>query len=484
MPTLSACLIAKNESLTIGNCLKSLQPVASEVIVVDTGSTDSTVDIARSYSAKVVTTSWENDFSKARNLALSYATQDWILIIDCDEIIPDSQVPFFKAFLAQDTPLHAFQFKVHNLVGGHITSSAIILRLFRNHQGFKFTGKMHEQVSPSIVDTYGPGCIGVLDCYLEHFGYDNDVSSQKQKSDRNLSLLLSYDEKDKDGYYYYVLGNEYSRLVQLEAAAKYYELSLQHTDYTVRQDIYYAYVLINLASIYYALGRYDQSLALCLKGETVLPNFKDLYMTTALSYYAIGNLSLTKTYANKYIHCTNPLPHYPEHQYDYVDAPRFIESFDTLVRSPFTYSALLINEETPTLFEMVKNLNNISYKVFAFISEDMSGSLLETRTRLTRLGVQLITLPSLDNFLASIADEVKGHWLLTLHGDEFIPLSAINLLEYLTFSTDCTHYNLTILDQLTGSHSSEVRLTKVDADTSSNPFPEESCIIAFKHYTL
>ncbi|MEG1828416.1 MAG: glycosyltransferase [Cellulosilyticaceae bacterium] len=487
MSTLSACLIAKNEQHTIGNCLKSLQSIANEIIVVDTGSTDDTIHIATSYGAKVIHTIWEDDFSKARNLSLTQATQDWILIIDCDEVIPQNQVAFFKAFLDLDTSFQAFQFKVHNLIKGQINSSAIVLRLFRNNPLFQFSGKMHEQISPSILTAYGQNAIGLLDCYLDHYGYDDDFASQQQKSDRNLSLLLHYKEEEKDGYYYFVLGNEYSRLHQLEEAAKCYALSLQHTDYEKHQDIYYPYLLINLASIYYAFGDYDKSLKLCHQGEIQLPHFQDLYMTTALCYYSMGKLHLAKDYLQRYIDCKDSPLFYPSHQYDAIDAPHFLALFDAFVIPPFLYSVLFVEELTPTLFEMVKNLNNISFKVFAVVKEERAPLLLESLNHLTKLGVQILTLTASDDYLDSILSEVSGTWLLTLNGDEFIPLSALYLLQELTLLADCTQYNLTISDWLTGASSSEVRLIKISSNTlffTPSYLTQESCIVAFKNYSL
>src|SRR5665213_3668406 len=86
---ISACLITKNEEKWLGECLEHLKPLVSEVIVVDTGSTDRTMDIAREKGARVSQIKWENDFSKARNISLEKASQRWILIIDPDERIAE-----------------------------------------------------------------------------------------------------------------------------------------------------------------------------------------------------------------------------------------------------------------------------------------------------------------------------------------------------------------------------------------------------------
>jgi len=83
--TLSICMMVKNEADNLRRCLPSLKGIADELIVIDTGSTDDTMKIAESAGAKVFEHPWENDFSKHRNQSVSYATGDWVFIIDADE---------------------------------------------------------------------------------------------------------------------------------------------------------------------------------------------------------------------------------------------------------------------------------------------------------------------------------------------------------------------------------------------------------------
>ncbi len=85
MPTLSLCMIVKNEEKHLARCLSSVKDVADEIVIVDTGSTDKTIEIAESFSAKIFHFDWVNDFSAARNFALSKCTGDWILYLDADE---------------------------------------------------------------------------------------------------------------------------------------------------------------------------------------------------------------------------------------------------------------------------------------------------------------------------------------------------------------------------------------------------------------
>ena len=83
--SLSLCMIVKNEENTLSRCLESVKDIVDEIIIVDTGSTDNTVEIAKSYGAKVFFYKWDNSFANARNYSLSKASKDWILIMDADD---------------------------------------------------------------------------------------------------------------------------------------------------------------------------------------------------------------------------------------------------------------------------------------------------------------------------------------------------------------------------------------------------------------
>src|SRR3989344_3480106 len=85
MPTLSLCMITKNEELLIRNCLNSVKDLVEEIIIVDTGSIDNTKLIAKKFTNKVFDFKWNDDFAEARNESLKYAGGDWILILDADE---------------------------------------------------------------------------------------------------------------------------------------------------------------------------------------------------------------------------------------------------------------------------------------------------------------------------------------------------------------------------------------------------------------
>ena len=98
MNPISICIIAKNEEHTLDKCLSALKPMDCEIIFVDTGSTDSTKQIAKKYTDKIYDFTWMDDFSVARNFSISKASHDWILVIDCDEYVENFDMQQLLAF--------------------------------------------------------------------------------------------------------------------------------------------------------------------------------------------------------------------------------------------------------------------------------------------------------------------------------------------------------------------------------------------------
>lgn len=148
MQTLTACIIARNEENTIQDCLESIKDVANEIIVVDTGSTDKTKEIASKYTDKIYDFIWCNDFSAARNEALKYATSDWVLSIDCDERLSDTK-RLLKLLEYENVDAWLLSQETQNEGNKSICHTT---RLYRNHKGIKWHNKIHEVVDISIIN--------------------------------------------------------------------------------------------------------------------------------------------------------------------------------------------------------------------------------------------------------------------------------------------------------------------------------------------
>lgn len=191
-PTLALCVIAKNEERFIADCLESAKPFVDEIVVVDTGSTDRTREIARECGARVEEFVWIDDFAAARNAAIEAATSDWILMLDADERLDPASGPLLRG-LARQTPshVHALAPVIENrpLSGERVlTSTVAVPRFFPRRAELRFVGAIHEVV------TYIPDPRRTLrypapQIRLIHYGYDPEVYTERDKDARNLVLL-------------------------------------------------------------------------------------------------------------------------------------------------------------------------------------------------------------------------------------------------------------------------------------------------------
>ncbi len=186
--TVSLCLIAKNEAPRIGACLDSVRSLVREMVVVDTGSTDSTREIARARGARIVDFPWCDDFAAARNETIRHASQPWIFWMDADDRVDEPNASkLARLFTSPGEGNAGYRMQQVSLgSGGRIVSSIGQVRLFRNDPRIRWDHRVHEQIGPSIEDS--GGTLVPTDVVVYHHGY---VSPEelKQKAARNLRLL-------------------------------------------------------------------------------------------------------------------------------------------------------------------------------------------------------------------------------------------------------------------------------------------------------
>lgn len=189
MPSLSVCMIVKNEEHCLARALDSIKDVADQIIVVDTGSTDKTKEIALKYTNEVYHFAWLDDFSAARNYSLSFAIQDWILILDADEAIED---PDRLQKLLEYENVDAWM-----LVQQTNSSLCHTTRLFRNHLDIKWHNRIHEVVDISIINNHYR--LGKSSLTLNHLEKPKDLE-EKYKWIREI-LIKDYENPLR---YYYI----------------------------------------------------------------------------------------------------------------------------------------------------------------------------------------------------------------------------------------------------------------------------------------
>lgn len=276
---LSICMMVKNESQHLKKCLDSLLPIMkkikSELIIVDTGSEDNTVEIAKKYTDKVYFHKWNNNFSEMRNKTISYAKGEWIFIIDGDEVVekPQLLVKFLKS--KESNYYNTGLVLIKSYLNEYNESSYgvhLLSRLFKNYEGFGYEGAIHERAK--LKD---PVCnIGVQ---LLHYGYlSTDKDLMERKFHRNVQILKREIEKEPDNIYnWYQLAQSYGMHKDyeeaLDAIIKAYEL-IKEKKYDAST---YVYVYNFLVIAYYWNKKYEQTEQICKEVQKIKDNQIDTY---------------------------------------------------------------------------------------------------------------------------------------------------------------------------------------------------------------
>ena len=190
-PHLSLCMIVRDEEEMLPACLASAAPLVDEMVVVDTGSTDRSVDLARAAGARVVELPWRDDFSQARNASLEAARGRWVLVLDADERLEPCSRQRLDAAIAACGEEEAMTVEIRSKLAGGVWQSTHILRLFRRRPEHRYQGRIHEQIAGSIARRLGRGAISPARSPLvaRHLGYLPERLASRDKKQRNENLL-------------------------------------------------------------------------------------------------------------------------------------------------------------------------------------------------------------------------------------------------------------------------------------------------------
>jgi tetratricopeptide (TPR) repeat protein len=292
--TLSLCMIVRDEEQMLGRCLAAAAPAVDEIVIVDTGSSDGTVQIARSFGATVIEHPWTGSFADARNASFAAATGDWLLYLDADEVLVAGDAPRLKA-LTGHTWREAISLVETSFLGELGDGSAVThnaLRMFRNRPAYRFTGSIHEQIAPAL-PTYALGRIGHAAVRIEHYGYLGTVRDAKEKFTRNIELLRQQAaESGADAFLHFNLGCEYAASGDAASAVAEYEQawSMLSEVGTVATCEYAPALISGLVKTLRASGQGPAALERAETGLKLYPDFTDLVLEQATTWRALGDL--------------------------------------------------------------------------------------------------------------------------------------------------------------------------------------------------
>lgn len=228
-PTLSLCMIVKDEEKLLASCLNSVKDVVNQMVIVDTGSMDDTINIAKDFGAEVYKFPWTDHFAEARNESIKYATGDWILWMDADETLdPESISELTDRIKERNKNVFcSIRITSRNKYENKVIYSEAH-RLFPNGLGIHFENRIHEQISRSAKNAGLQEVITGI--HIIHEGYNLTEEEYHKKLLRNLPLLKKMaDENKHDSYAHYTLAQNYSGLKKYEEAVKHFKIALATT---------------------------------------------------------------------------------------------------------------------------------------------------------------------------------------------------------------------------------------------------------------
>jgi len=290
--TVSLCMIVKDEEAMLPRALAAVVDFVDELIVVDTGSTDRTIEIAESFGATILRHEWDGDFSAARNLGLDAATSDWLLYLDADEVLVDGDGPRLRELLGHTWREGVFLTETNHV--GDLEDGAAVqhnaLRLFRNRPEYRFEGRVHEQFAHKLPTL--PERIAYTQVRIEHFGYLGAVRDAKEKSRRNLELLERQVAEGVDTpFLHFNLGSERAAagdvagsLVHLSRAWEKLAEDPERLEYG-----YYPSLSARLVKALNANGRHQEAIAQADQILAELEGFTDLVLEQAMAHRGLGD---------------------------------------------------------------------------------------------------------------------------------------------------------------------------------------------------
>ncbi len=384
---LSLCAIALNEEVALPQCLSSVAGVVDEIVLLDTGSSDRTPEIARSFGARVYNYKWCNDFSAARNEALKYVQGDWVLVLDADEVLRPEIVPSLKQVIKNETYLliNLLRFEV----GAASSPYSLVSRLFRRHPNIYFARPYHALVDDSvalILDKEPHWKIGNLPgIAINHAGYQKNAIASLNKFDKARLAMEGFLAAHPDDPYvcsklgalyveqnlfsqgiellerglqsidisvdiqyelHYHLGIAYNRSQQVEKAKSHYQSAIASNVYPMLKLGAYN----NLGALERATGDLKVAKTAFQTAVNIDPNFATGYYNLGLTFKAMGNLTEAIAAYKKAIALN---PHYAE-AYQNLGVVLLLASLVTDSLAAFNKAISLHDEQNPVAAQQLR----------------------------------------------------------------------------------------------------------------------------------
>lgn len=281
-------MIVKDEEDKLRACLDSVKNVVDEIVIVDTGSVDKTVDIARIYTDKIYSYPWQEDFSAARNFAIDKCSCKWILSLDADECL-DTGAGDLRVLIT-NTASEAFFIPLKNCISpsGSDFNEIGVLRLFRNLPQYRFHGKIHEQISITAQDLvrYSNYPI-IIHSYIE-------PGRKQHKRRRNINMITEQlkNQPENQEFLKYYLGCEWLGLGKYQQAYECFRSAYKKLDST--HIFFRSSVIRSLIVCLRQMEKFEEALALCMRETEVYPEYTDLFFDGGVVLEQMGEYEIAR----------------------------------------------------------------------------------------------------------------------------------------------------------------------------------------------
>jgi len=294
-PTISLAMIVRNEGSRLHECLQDIKDSIDEIVIVDTGSSDNTVEIASEYTDKVYHFTWCDDFSAARNFAIERVHCDWVLSLDADERLDMSEGDLRA--LIDNPEREAYCLPLHAIQADGNFDRFMVLRLFKNK--FRFKGAIHEQI---IIDD--PTVLGYT---LFPILWHSTVSTKERRSrrGRNIALLKKALSADPDNLFLqYYIGTEWLGLGRTDKAIS--PLRQVLAKLTDQHVLFRSPALRYLISCYKSEGRFNEAICTCLEESMRYPEYSDLFFEAGILFELKGEYEIAVKWFNQAVAAGKP----------------------------------------------------------------------------------------------------------------------------------------------------------------------------------
>jgi tetratricopeptide (TPR) repeat protein len=306
--TISACMIVKNEEALLPRCLESIKGWVDEIVVVDTGSTDGTVEIARKYGALIHHHPWEDHFSKHRNQSIMYASCRWIFVIDADEELIAGSGPALREAALVDESVDAIFVKVEcEFDEGRGASVHNSPRLFRNNGVIRYKGRVHNEIVGETNIRYAPNI------RLFHYGYNLGAEMAEKKFKRTTELLKRDIEEDPDyPRPHHYLAVSYLGMSMFEEAAREAETAIHLYKKGSLKNSEFLKSFFVAAMAHINLGRFDKAETFALEAIEMYPKHLDSHFALSWIYLEQKKLAPFWKHVRSYFEIAGELRENPE----------------------------------------------------------------------------------------------------------------------------------------------------------------------------